>query len=180
KVPKIRRDDLATAEHPADPSLTWCPPGHGDLYTALLTTGLLDDLVDGGYRYAFVSNSDNLGAVIEPGLLGWFAASGAPFLMECADRTPADRKGGHLARRRDGRLMLRELAQCPDDDLDAFQDVTRHRYFNTNSLWLHLPAVRDALRAAKGVLDLPLIRNGKTVDPRDKQSTPVWQLETAM
>ncbi|HRX51871.1 MAG TPA: UTP--glucose-1-phosphate uridylyltransferase [Candidatus Krumholzibacteria bacterium] len=180
KVPKIRRDDLAPAEHPADPSLTWCPPGHGDLYTALLTTGLLDDLVDGGYRYAFVSNSDNLGAVIEPGLLGWFAESGAPFLMECADRTPADRKGGHLARRRDGRLMLRELAQCPDDDLDAFQDVARHRYFNTNSLWLHLPAVRDALRAAKGVLDLPLIRNGKTVDPRDKQSTPVWQLETAM
>lgn len=180
KVPKVRRDDLAPATHPSDPELAWCPPGHGDLYVAMLVTGLLDDLVDGGYRYAFVSNSDNLGAVVDPGLLGWFAAQEMPFLMECADRTEADKKGGHLARRPDGRLMLRELAQCPDDDLDAFQDVARHRYFNTNTLWLHLPSVRDALRAAGGVLDLPLIRNGKTVDPRDPDSTPVWQLETAM
>lgn len=180
KVPKIRRDDLAPVTHPSDPDLEWCPPGHGDLYVAMLVTGLLDDLVDGGYRYAFVSNSDNLGAVVDPGLLGWFATRTMPFLMECADRTEADKKGGHLARRPDGRLMLRELAQCPDADLDSFQDVTRHRYFNTNTLWLHLPSVRDALRAAGGVLDLPLIRNGKTVDPRDPDSTPVWQLETAM
>lgn len=180
KVPKIARADLSPAACPRDPSLEWCPPGHGDLYTALLTSGLLDDLVDGGYRYAFVSNSDNLGAVIDPGLLGYVADRELPFLMECADRTEADRKGGHLARRPDGRLMLRELAQCPPEDLEAFQDVARHRYFNTNSLWLHLPTVREVLRARRGVLGLPLIRNGKTVDPRDPGSTPVWQLETAM
>ena len=44
--------------------------------------------------------------------------------MEVADRTEADRKGGHVARRREGDgLVLREIAQTPDEDVDAFQDI---------------------------------------------------------
>lgn len=178
KVPKLLRDTLEPAD---DPVRGWCPPGHGDLYTALLTSGLLGQLLDGGYEYAFVSNSDNLGAVIDPAILGHMATTGLPFLMEVADRTPADRKGGHLARRAsDGRLVLREIAQCPDADLDAFQDTASHRYFNTNSLWLHLPALKRVLDERDGILGLPMIRNGKTLDPRDPSSPAVWQLETAM
>lgn len=180
RVPKLRADDLEPVSWPADPALEWSPPGHGDLYPSLVASGMLDQLLAGGHRYAFVSNSDNLGATLDVPLLCFFAASGAPFLMEAADRTEADRKGGHLAQRPDGGLVLREVAQCPDEDLDAFQDVTRHRYFNTNSLWLDLQALRQALDAAGGVLDLPLIVNRKTVDPRDTGSTPVIQVETAM
>jgi UTP--glucose-1-phosphate uridylyltransferase len=180
KVPKLREDDLVPVEWPADPAQEWAPPGHGDLYTALVTSGMLEALLDGGYRYAFVSNSDNLGAVLDPRILAWFAESGAPFLMEVADRTSSDRKGGHLARRTsDGRLVLREIAQTPDEDVDAFQDTARHRYFNTNTLWVDLHALRDVLSGA-GVIDLPMIVNRKTVDPSDKGSTPVVQLETAM
>jgi UDP-N-acetylglucosamine pyrophosphorylase len=101
--------------------------------------------------------------------------------MECTRRTAADRKGGHLARRKtDGRLLLREVAQCPESDLDAFQDIDRHQYFNTNSLWLRLDLLKEQLAADDGVLPLPMIRNNKTVDPRDKKSTPVIQLESAM
>jgi UTP--glucose-1-phosphate uridylyltransferase len=100
--------------------------------------------------------------------------------MEVAPRTAADRKGGHLARRPDGQLVLRELAQCPEEDEAAFQDITRHRFFNTNSLWLDLRALDRLLRERDGVLGLPMIRNTKTVDPRDPDSTPVYQLETAM
>ena len=74
----------------------------------------------------FVSNSDNLGATMDLKLLTWFATSGAPFAMECAERTDADKKGGHLARRRGG-LLLRESAQCPDADEAKFQDVSRHK-----------------------------------------------------
>ena len=134
-----------------------------------------------GVKYAFVSNSDNLGAVLEPGLLKHFADSGAPFLMEVTRRTPADRKGGHLAVRRENlRLLLREVAQCPDSDLDAFQNIDRHRYFNTNSIWLRLDVLKEQLAQDGGVLPLPMIRNRKTVDPRDKNSTPVIQLEVAM
>ena len=88
---------------PADPTLEWCPPGHGDLYTALRGTGLLDRLIEAGYTQAFVSNSDNLGAVPDPRVAGWFARSGAPFAIEAVRRTPSDRKGGHFARRTVGR-----------------------------------------------------------------------------
>jgi len=180
KQPKIDTQTFGPAEWPDDRELEWCPPGHGDLYTALVTSGMLDRLLSAGYEYAFVSNADNLGAVLDPAILGYMADKGLPFLMEVADRTVADRKGGHLARRPDGGLLLREIAQCPAGDLPAFQDIERHRYFNTNNLWLHLPTLRATLRANNHELDLPMIRNRKTVDPRDPDSTPVYQLETAM
>ena len=180
KVPKIRADDLLPVEWPADPSLEWAPPGHGDLYTALQTSGMLEQLLERGYRYAFVSNVDNLGAVLDTKVLAWFAASGAPFAMEAAARTEADRKGGHLARRPGGGLVLREVAQTPDEDVDAFQDIGRHRYFNTNNLWLDLEALAAVMDAREGVLGLPMIINRKTVDPTDKSSPAVFQLETAM
>lgn len=180
KVPKLRADDLTPAAHPPAPELEWAPPGHGDVYASLVSSGMLAALLERGYRYAFVSNADNLGAVLDPALLAWFAREGAPFLMEVADRSRADRKGGHLARRRGSGLVLRELAQAPDADLDSFQDVTRHRFFNTNNLWVDLRALDGALRDMGGALDLPLIVNRKTVDPKDGASTAVIQLETAM
>ncbi len=180
KVPKLRADNLLPVTHRAAPELEWAPPGHGDLYTALMSSGMLDTLLAAGYRTAFVSNADNLGATLDARLLTWFVDSGAPFAMEVTDRTRVDRKGGHLARRSDGRLVLRELAQTPDEDADAFQDITRHRYFNTNNLWIDLVALRDTLVASGGALELPLIVNRKTVDPKDPGSTAVFQLETAM
>ena len=180
KIPKIRQADLQPAIWPNDPELEWCPPGHGDIYTALVTSGMLDRLLQAGFEYASISNADNLGAVIDAKILGYFVENNIPFMMEVANRTKADSKGGHLARRTDGQLILREIAQCPDEDLDAFQDITRHKYFNTNNLWLNLPILKETLAANNYVLRLPMIRNAKTVDPRDKNSPPVYQLETAM
>lgn len=181
QIPKIDAVTLMPAEWPADTELEWCPPGHGDLYPALVGSGWLDRLLAEGVKYAFVSNSDNLGAILDPSILEYFAGSGAPFLMEVTRRTAADRKGGHLATRKsDGRLLLREVAQCPDEDTEAFQDIEKHRYFNTNSLWLRLDLLKEQLAADSGVLPLPMIRNRKTIDPRDKASTPVFQLESAM
>ncbi|MGA7880269.1 MAG: UTP--glucose-1-phosphate uridylyltransferase [Terrimicrobiaceae bacterium] len=181
KVPKIAMDTLLPVEWPADPDLEWCPPGHGDLYPAILGSGTLDRLLKEGYLYLFVSNSDNLGATMDPALLNWFAGSGMPFLMEVTTRTGADRKGGHLARRAsDGQLLLRESAQCSKEDMDAFQDIERHRYFNTNNLWLRLDHLAEELERNGGLLPLPVITNEKTVDPRNKKSPPVYQLETAM
>lgn len=181
QIPKIDAATFMPVEWPADPDLEWCPPGHGDLYPALVGSGWLDRLLAEGVKYAFVSNSDNLGAILDPAILRYFAESGAPFLMEVTRRTAADRKGGHLAvRKADGRLLLREVAQCPDEDAEAFQDIDRHQYFNTNSLWLRLDLLKEQLAADAGVLPLPMIRNNKTVDPRDKKSTAVVQLESAM
>ena len=181
RVPKIRDDDaLEPVEWPANPEQEWAPPGHGDLYPALVASGMLDALLDRGYRYAFVSNSDNLGATLDPRILTWFARERVPFCMEVAVRSEQDRKGGHLARRRDGGLVLREIAQTAEDDVPAFQDIERHRFFNTNTLWIDLDALRATLDEHGGVLPLPMIVNRKTVDPADKSSPAVIQLESAM
>ncbi len=180
KVPKLRADDLTPVEWPADPELEWAPPGHGDLYTSIVSSGVLDELLGHGYRYAFVSNSDNLGAVLDPRILRWFAEGELPFAMEVADRTESDRKGGHVARRRGGGLVLRETSQISDEDKAAFEDVSRHRFFNANTLWIDLCALSDTLRERDGVLGLPMIVNRKTVDPADPSSPAVIQLETAM
>jgi UDP-N-acetylglucosamine pyrophosphorylase len=179
KTPKVDAKTLLPVAWEKDPELEWCPPGHGDLYAVLATGGTLERLLADGIRYVFVSNSDNLGATLDLSLLTWFALTGAPFMMEVTARTPSDRKGGHLALRGD-QLLLRESAQCPEADLDSFQDIAKHRFFNTNNLWLRLDGLRDALDASDGSLPLPLIRNKKTVDPRDKHSPEVYQLETAM
>jgi len=179
KFPKILQSDLSPAEWPQDPDLEWNPPGHGDIYTALLTSGMLDGLLDEGIEYAFICNSDNLGASMADALLGYFAEKGFPFMMEAARRTPADVKGGHLARHKNGRLILRESAQCPEDELDAFRDIERYRFFNTNNLWINLKYLKDLIEREK-TIRLPMILNPKTLDPRDKNSPPVYQVETAM
>ncbi len=181
RIPKLRADDLRPVHWPADPALEWCPPGHGDLYPVLQGTGLIDTLLDEGFTQVFVSNSDNLGALPDPVVAGWFAASGAPFAIEAVPRTANDRKGGHLARRRrDGRIVLRETAQTRPEDQEALADLSRHRFMSTNNLWFDLAAMRSMLAPRNGVLDLPLIKNLKTVDPADPDSPPVVQLETAM
>ncbi len=181
RVPKLCTDTLAPVCYPANPELEWCPPGHGDIYAALVGSGWLDKLLAAGVKYAFVSNSDNLGAQMDTRFLRWFAESGAPFVMEVTRRTEADKKGGHLATRRaDGQPLLREVAQCPDEDVEEFQNIDKHRYFNTNNLWIRLDALRDFLAAHGGVMPLPVIRNVKTVDPRDAATEKVYQLETAM
>jgi UTP--glucose-1-phosphate uridylyltransferase len=180
RIPKVLVEGAAPAAWPPDPELEWCPPGHGDLYAALAASGVLDRLLERGIELAFVSNADNLGAVLDLAILGHVVERRLAFLLEAADRTPSDRKGGHLCRYRDGRLALREAAQCPPEDAAAFQDIERHRFFNSNNLWLHLPSLRRSLDEHGGIVPLPTIVNRKTLDPRDPSSPAVVQLESAM
>jgi len=181
KAPKVTTDGYAPAAWPAGPDNEWCPPGHGDLYPAMLGSGTLDKLLGAGFKYMFVSNSDNLGATLDLKILTHFVKTGAPFMMECAARTDADKKGGHLAKMKEGGgLTLRESAQCPPEDEKAFQDVTKYKYFNTNNLWVDLNKLKELFEKNGGSVPLPVMRNDKTVDPRDKKSTKVIQLETAM
>jgi UTP--glucose-1-phosphate uridylyltransferase len=180
-VPKLEADTLYPVSWPKESALEWAPPGHGDVYGALRRSGVLARLLGAGFRYAMISNSDNLGALVEPRIPAYMAAESVPFLMEVVEGTEADRKGGHLARRRsDGQIVLRESAQTAPDDEESFRDYRRWRYYNTNNLWVDLQALADKLEQTDGVLELSLIVNQKTVDPRDPDSTPVIQLESAM
>ena len=180
KVPKVSQHDLTPVTVATDPELEWCPPGHGDIYLALVTSGMLDALLQAGYQYALISNSDNLGAVLDTSLLGYLVKEQLPFLMEVADRTAMDKKGGHLASSGTGQLLLREAAQCPEPDRADFENISRHKYFNTNNIWINLQVLRTTLEQNSNILNLPLIRNAKPADPRTPDSTPVYQLETAM
>ncbi|RNF11704.1 putative UTP-glucose-1-phosphate uridylyltransferase 2 [Trypanosoma rangeli] len=189
QVPKICQGNFFPATYEADPSCEWAPPGHGDLYTALYGSGKLDDLLCSGYKYMFVSNGDNLGATLDVRLLAYMEAHQLDFLMEVCRRTESDKKGGHIAyqtvfdagattpRRR---FVLRESAQCLKEDEACFQDIEKHRFFNTNNLWLNLVSLKKTMESQGGILQLPVIRNAKTVNPVDSTSTKVYQLETAM
>jgi UTP--glucose-1-phosphate uridylyltransferase len=180
-VPKLDAELLEPISWPSAPSLEWNPPGHGDVYPALRGSGMLAALLEQGYRYAMISNADNLGATTEARIPAYMEQNQIPFLMEVVLGTQADRKGGHIARRRsDGQLVLRETAQTPPEDQESFRDYRHWRYYNTNSLWFDLRALSDRLDQTGGVLELPLIINRKTVDPRDSNSPAVIQLESAM
>ncbi|MDY5854231.1 MAG: UTP--glucose-1-phosphate uridylyltransferase [Arcanobacterium sp.] len=181
KEPKLLVDSLEPVSWPADPSLEWCPPGHGDIFTTLSDMGLVDTLLEQGFEYMMTSNADNLGATPSAEIAAWFAQSGAPYAPEVCVRTAADRKGGHLARRKsDGRVILRDTAQTPEDQMDYFTDEHRHPFFHTNNLWFNLKALSQLLHETGGLVGLPLIRNRKHVDPTDKTSPEVYQLECAM
>jgi UTP--glucose-1-phosphate uridylyltransferase len=180
-IPKLEAETLEPVSWPREPALEWCPPGHGDVYGALRRSGLLGRLLEEGFRYAMISNSDNLGARVEPRIPAYMAAEGIPFLMEVVEGTGAERKGGHLARRRaDGQIVLRESAQVAPEDEQSFGDYRHWHYYNTNNLWIDLAALDETLEQSGGVLELSLIVNRKTVDPRDPSSPAVLQLESAM
>ena len=179
--PKLRVDDLSPVDWPANPELEWCPPGHGDVYLSLARTGLLDALRGMGIRYAFLSNADNLGATCDPDIAAWLVREQVPYLAEVCTRTVNDRKGGHLARRRsDGRIVLRDNAMVVPGEEHFFADETRHGTFHANNLWVDLDVMARMLEDRDGVLGLPIIVNRKTVDPTDKASTKVVQIECAM
>lgn len=179
--PKLLAEDLTPVDWPADRSLEWCPPGHGDVYVALVASGILGTLREKGIRYAFLSNADNLGATCDPDIAAWMLANDAPYVAEVCERTPSDRKGGHLAvRKSDGRLILRDTAMVAEGEDRYFQDIDRHRTFNTNNLWVNLEMLERILAEREGVLGLPIIVNHKTVDPTDEASPEVIQIESAM
>ena len=118
REPKLRADTQAPVEWPADPALEWCPPGHGDLYVSLAASGMLDELLDEGIDWAFVSNSDNLGAEVDARIPTWGTREGVPFVMEVVRGTagrpqgrahrPAPRQRAHrVARDRPGAARRR-------------------------------------------------------------------------
>jgi UTP--glucose-1-phosphate uridylyltransferase len=170
QVPRLLESSLAPLDTGSDED--WVPPGHGDVYESLKSTGLLAELISRGCRWAFISNLDNLAACLEPWILGLIDLNKVDFLLEVTDRTPADRKGGTLVVR-DGHLDLIEIAQVAPEERDAFMDIERFRVFNTNNVWVDLEALDQLLETRS--LNLPIIQNRKRIG-----GAGVIQLETAM
>ncbi|XP_029986802.1 UTP--glucose-1-phosphate uridylyltransferase isoform X1 [Sphaeramia orbicularis] len=155
----------------------WYPPGHGDIYASFQNSGLLDKLIAEGKEYIFVSNIDNLGATVDLFILHHLMSQPADkrceFIMEVTDKTRADVKGGTLIQYED-HLRLLEIAQVPKAHVDEFKSVTKFKIFNTNNLWISLPAIKRLHE--KNSMDLEIIVNPKTLDG----GLNVIQLETAV
>ncbi|RFT27948.1 UTP--glucose-1-phosphate uridylyltransferase [Gardnerella vaginalis] len=179
--PKLLEETCEPVSYPEDPELEWCPPGHGDIFSTIWESGLLNVLKKNGIEYLFISNSDNLGARPSRTLAQHFENTGASIMIEVAKRTQADRKGGHIVRDLEtGRMMLREMTQVHPEDRRSAQSIKKHPYFNTNNIWVRVDALQKKLEEYNGVLPLPVICNRKTIDPTNEKSEKVIQLETAM
>ena len=177
-----RRPDARSSGRPT-PTLEWAPPGHGDLYTALVTLRACSTRCSSAATaYAFVSNADNLGAVLDPRILAWFAREEIPF----ADGGRRPHRGRPQGR--PPRAPARTAGWCcarsrrrPTRTSTPSRTSTRHRYFNTNNLWVDLRALARGARRAR--------RRARAADDRQPQdrrpgatrrSPAVIQLETAM
>ena len=153
-------------------SSAWCPPGHGNVFLSLLNRGILEHAMNKGQEYAFISNSDNLGATLDLSILGYMVEKKSPFIMEVTPKTQLDVKGGALIKVK-SKMQLLERAQVASEDVAMFEDISTFQLFNTNNIWVHLPTLYDLLTTNK--LQLPTIVNKKNID-----GTDCIQLETAM
>ncbi|BGP18750.1 UTP-glucose-1-phosphate uridylyltransferase [Rhodosporidiobolus nylandii] len=174
RYPRVNKETLLpTPKSALETGGAWYPPGHGDLFDAIMNSGLVDQLLSQGKEYLFVSNVDNLGAVVDTKILEHMHQSGAEFLMEVTDKTKADVKGGTLINY-EGGVRLLEIAQVPNAHVEDFKSVRKFKIFNTNNLWINLRAIKRIME--NDGMDLEIIVNNKV----DDKGAPVIQLETAV
>ncbi|GAA0163075.1 hypothetical protein LIER_19032 [Lithospermum erythrorhizon] len=149
----------------------WYPPGHGDVFAALMNSGKLDSFLSQGKEYVFVANSDNLGAVVDLKILNHLIHNKNEYCMEVTPKTLADVKGGTLISYED-KVQLLEIAQVPDAHVSEFKSIEKFKIFNTNNLWVNLGAIKRLVQA--NALQMEIIPN-----PKEVNGMKVLQLETA-
>lgn len=177
RYPRIYKENfLPVPDYPSDQANNkepWYPPGHGDVFMSLMKSGLLEQLIQMGREYVFISNVDNLGATVDFKILNYLVHSGCEYAMEVTDKTRNDIKGGTLIDY-EGRTRLLEIAQVPPSKVDEFKSIKKFKFFNTNNLWVNLKAIQRVLKAG-ALNEIDIITNTKKMD----NGAQVIQLETA-
>jgi UTP--glucose-1-phosphate uridylyltransferase len=111
-------------------------PGHGDLVQALQESGLLDRFVAGGGRLVLIANLDNLGATLDPAVIGFHIEHGAPVTSEVVRKVGSDRGGVPVVV--DGKLQALEEFRLPPDF-----DAASVRVFNINTFLVDAKALSE-------------------------------------
>jgi UTP--glucose-1-phosphate uridylyltransferase len=157
----------------------WYPPGHGDVFESLYNSGILDKLLERGVEILFLSNADNLGAVVDLRILQHMVDSKSEYIMELTDKTKADVKGGTIIDY-DGRVRLLEIAQVPKEHVNEFKSIKKFKYFNTNNIWMNLRAIKRVVE--ENELEMEIIPNEKSIpaDKKGEADLSIIQLETAV
>ncbi|MGH3135119.1 MAG: UTP--glucose-1-phosphate uridylyltransferase [Gaiellaceae bacterium] len=131
----LRLDAAGEPFRDADGRVSLYAPGHGDLFEALRRSGTLDVLRDRGVRVVTISNVDNLGARVDPGVVGAHLLTDRPLTCEVA-RREGDMGGAPV--RVNGKLQLVEGPRFPPE---FEQDVVP--VFNTNTALFDLDALDE-------------------------------------
>ncbi|TVY58121.1 putative UTP--glucose-1-phosphate uridylyltransferase [Lachnellula cervina] len=180
RYPRILKDSLLPAPKSFNsPISDWYPPGHGDVFESLYNSGILEKLIDRGVEILFLSNVDNLGAVVDLRILQHMVETKAEYIMELTDKTKADVKGGTIIDY-EGSVRLLEIAQVPKEHTNEFKSIKKFKYFNTNNIWLNLKAVKRIVE--NNELEMEIIPNNKTIpaDKKGESDVSIVQLETAV
>ncbi|EOD48457.1 putative utp-glucose-1-phosphate uridylyltransferase protein [Neofusicoccum parvum] len=180
KYPRVLKDSLLPAPKSADSQISdWYPPGHGDVFESMYNSGILDKLIDRGIEIIFLSNADNLGAVVDLRILQHMVETEAEYIMELTDKTKADVKGGTIIDY-EGSVRLLEIAQVPKEHVNEFKSIKKFKYFNTNNIWLNLKAIKRVVE--NNELAMEIIPNEKSIpaDKKGEADLSVIQLETAV
>jgi UTP--glucose-1-phosphate uridylyltransferase len=157
---------LPGARQLADTTL-FAAPGHGDTLLRLRESGTLDWLAGQGVRHLMISNVDNLGATLDPIILGAHleaVRSGCALSVEVVERRQED-TGGCVALV-EGRAQIIEGFRLPPE-----VEPGDYPLFNTNTLW----ATLEALRPPHPLTWFPV---RKTIDWVDGSGREVVQFET--
>ena len=180
RYPRILKDSLLPAPKTYDSPITdWYPPGHGDVFESLYNSGILEKLIERGVEILFLSNVDNLGAVVDLRILQHMVETKAEYIMELTDKTKADVKGGTIIDY-EGSVRLLEIAQVPKEHTNEFKSIKKFKYFNTNNIWLNLKAIQRVVENDE--LEMEIIPNGKSIpaDKKGESDVSIIQLETAV
>ncbi len=148
----LRLTPEGTLFREADGTLSPYATGHGDLTFALRKSGILERFRKAGGQLLCMSNVDNLGASLDPAILGQHLASGAKITAEVVKKDPGD-KGGAPARVDDLPQIVEAFRFPKGFDQDSIP------VFNTNTFVLDAEAIdRD--------FELPFYRVEKKVEGR--------------
>ena len=132
-APRLRPDGSLFLD--ADRKASLYGPGHGDLLATIRTSGILAELVRRGVHSVAVSNVDNLGARVDPAIVGMHLLAGTPLTVEVVAK--GNDTGGAPARV-DGRPQLLEAMRFPPDF-----DQDRIPVFNTNTSLITVEALAN-------------------------------------
>jgi len=130
---RMNRDGTLYLDDNGAPS--YHSPGHGDFFAGLRASGVMSALRNRGCKYILFSNVDNLGATIEPAIIGSHIDSGCSMTAELTERRQNFQgvwdKGGAPALA-DGRSQLLEGFRFPADfDRGLLPDFSTNNFIFT-------------------------------------------------
>ena len=149
-------------------NVSYAPGGHYDAF--ILLNEIKDKLNELGIKTIYVTNIDNLGATIDPLLLGTHLKEESYFTPEIAKKDLKD-KGGTFAKI-NGKLKLLEGPMVPEDYKEKFVNTQINKYFNTNLIYLNIDLFNyfDEINN-----EIPTFINKKIIDDK-----PMFGFEAAI